>query len=118
MWSRRVEIARLSLPESQARHQNQALPDHQARVAARERILRLLCQRPLRWAEMQDALGLLTNEARFACEWLMDHGYIAPMTLVRGAAQSADALWTLGDRGRAWALRNGALVRESSHTAN
>lgn len=99
-WSRRVETA------------------HQSRVAARERILRLLCQRPLRWAEMQDALGLLTNEARLACEWLMDHSYIAPMKLVREAARSVDALWTLGDRGRAWALRNGALASEGARLRN
>jgi hypothetical protein len=92
------------------------LPDHQAHVVARERILRLLCQRPLRWAEMQTALGLLTDEARFACEWLMDHSYIAPMKLVRDAA--LDALWTLGDRGRAWALRNGALAGEGAHFRN
>jgi len=64
---------------------------------------------------MQNAMGLLTDEARFACEWLMDHSYIAPMKLVRGAARSVDALWTLGDRGRAWAARNCALASEEAH---
>jgi len=107
-----VDTAQLSLPRTPA------LSEHQARVVARERILRLLCQRPLRWAEMQDALGLLTNEARFACEWLMDHGYIAPMNSAREATRSMDALWTLGDRGRAWAMRNGALAPEGTHSLN
>lgn len=95
-----------------------SLPEHKARVAAREKILRLLCQGPLRWSEMQTALGLMTNEARYACEWLMDHSYIAPMKLVRGAARSVDALWTLGDRGRAWAARNGALAGEGGPLRN
>jgi hypothetical protein len=78
-------------------------------VIARERILRLLGMnsRPLRWAELQNALGLLTNEARTACEWLMDHGYIAPIRIMEGAVE---VLWTLGDRGRTWATRNGALA--------
>lgn len=81
----------------------------EAPVVARERILRLLGMnsRPLRWTELQNALGLLTNEARTACEWLMDHGYIAPIRLMEGAVE---VLWTLGDRGRAWATRNGALA--------
>ena len=80
-------------------------------VAARERILRVLGMtgRPLRWTELQSALGLLTNEARSACEWLMDQGYIAPIKLVKEATRSVEALWTLGDKGRAWAMRNGAL---------
>jgi hypothetical protein len=80
-------------------------------VAAREQILRVLgmASRPLRWAELQGALGLLTNEARSACEWLMDHGYIAPMAFVKGAASSVEALWTLGDKGREWAREHGAL---------
>jgi hypothetical protein len=89
-------------------------PDHESVVAARERILRLvgMTPRPLRWAELQNALGLLTHDARLACEWLMDHGYIAPMEMARDAACSMEAVWTLGDRGRAWARRNGALTAE------
>jgi len=81
-------------------------------VAARERILRVLgsAPRPLRWAELQNALGLLTNEARAACEWLMDQGYIAPTQLIKGAARSVEAFWTLGEKGRVWAQRNGALA--------
>jgi len=81
-------------------------------VAARERILRVLgsAPRPLRWAELVNALGLLTNEARAACEWLMDQGYIAPTQIIKGAARSVEAFWTLGDKGLAWARRNGALA--------
>ena len=88
--------------------------EHEALVAARERILRLLgmTQRPLRWAELQGALGLLTNEARLASEWLMDHGYIAPTALAKGAARSAEALWVLAEKGRQWARSHGALAAE------
>ncbi len=87
-------------------------PEHQSVVVARERILRLVgtTPRPLRWAELQNALGLLTQDARLACEWLMDHGYIAPMEMAKDAARSMGAVWTLGERGRAWAKRNGALM--------
>jgi hypothetical protein len=78
---------------------------------ARESILRLVGEGPRRWAELQNALGLLTNEAKTACEWLMDHSYIAPlgapMTPARLQSRSTDVLWTLGDRGQAWARRNG-----------
>jgi hypothetical protein len=70
--------------------------------------------RPLRWAELQNALGLLTHDARVACEWLMDHGYLAPMQLAGDATRSTEAVWTLGDRGRAWARRNGALTRNGT----
>jgi hypothetical protein len=89
-----------------------ASPEPVSPVAARERILRVLgsAPRPLSWAELQNALGLLTNEARVACEWLMDHGYIAPTQLIKDAARSVEAFWTLGDRGLAWARRNGALA--------
>ena len=82
-------------------------------VASRERILRVLgsAPRPLRWAELQNALGLFTNEARSACEWLMDHGYIAPTALMQGAQRSVEAFWTLADKGRAWAIKHGALAR-------
>lgn len=80
-------------------------------AAARERILRVLgsAPRPLKWVELQNSLGLLTNDARSASEWLMDQGYIAPTQLDRGAARSAEAFWTLGDKGRAWARRNGVV---------
>ncbi len=86
--------------------------EQNALVAARERILRLLgmTQRPLRWAELTNALGVLSDEARGACEWLMDHGYIAPIRIASGAARSVEALWTLADKGFAWARRNGALA--------
>ena len=90
--------------------------EYELNIAARESVLRLLgiTQRPLRWAELQGALGLLRDDALAACEWLMDHGYIAPVRLAREAAtRSLEALWTLDDKGREWALRNGAL-----HAAN
>ena len=85
-------------------------------VASRERILRLLgmAQRPLRWAELQSALGLRANDARSASEWLMDHGYIAPTALVKEAPRSAEALWALAEKGRAWAKLNGALATEGA----
>jgi hypothetical protein len=91
-------------------------PEDRSVVAARERILRLvgMSPRPLRWAELQDALGLLTHDARLACEWLMDHGYLAPMQVVRDSSRPIEAVWTLGDRGRAWARRNGALTFDGS----
>ena len=90
--------------------------EYESLIATRERILRLLglTRRPLRWAELQGALGLLTNEARLACEWLMDHGYIVPTALAKGAARSAEAFWTLGEKGRAWAKVHGALTAEIS----
>jgi hypothetical protein len=83
-------------------------------IAARERILLLLgsTQRPLRWAEIQNALGFLTREARLASEWLMDHGYIAPVTLAKDAARSAEALWALAEKGRHWAKNYAARAQE------
>jgi hypothetical protein len=87
-------------------------PEQNALVAARERILRILgmTQRPLRWAELTNALGVLSEDARVACEWLMDHGYITPVRIANGAARSVEALWTLADKGFAWARHNGALA--------
>jgi hypothetical protein len=91
-------------------------PEQRSLVAARERILRILgmTQRPLRWMELTSALGVLSDEARGACEWLMDHGYIAPIRLANGAAKSVEALWTLADKGFAWARLNGALAGPST----
>lgn len=91
---------------SQVRSRN----EYESIVDARESVLRLLgmTQRPLRWAELQNALGLLTQEAGAACEWLMDHGYIAPVRMAR------EALWTLGEKGREWALKHGALGTTAS----
>ena len=85
-------------------------PEQQTRAFARERILRILgtTQRPLRWAELTGALGTLDDEARMECEWLMDHGYIAP------TGGGSEALWTFGDRGIAWAKRNGARPRSAT----
>ena len=88
-------------------------PEQRTRVFAREHILTVLAttQRPLRWAELTDVLGALTDEARMECEWLMDHGYIAPVHTRGDATRATEALWTFGDRGLAWATRNGARPR-------
>ena len=80
------------------------------RAFARERILTVLrtSQRPLRWAELVGLLGGLTPEARMECEWLMDHGYIAPIRPDDGG--DGEALWTFGERGLAWAERHGETM--------
>lgn len=90
-------------------------PEQRTRASARERILRALAttQRPLRWAELTSALGSLTDEVRAECEWLMDHGYIAPVRTREDAARAGEALWTFGDRGLVWAKRNGARPRST-----
>src|SRR5262249_3931367 len=46
--------------------------------ATQERVLRLLgmTQRPLRSGELENALGLFPHEARSACGWLTENGYI------------------------------------------
>jgi hypothetical protein len=87
-----------------------SFPEQQTRAFARERILRVLgtTQRPLRWAELTGVLGSLTDEARAECEWLMDHGYIAPVRSRNGSDRGDEMLWTFGDRGLAWAKRHGA----------
>lgn len=84
-------------------------PEQRTRVSARERILRVLATtpRPLRWAELTSSLGSFGDEIRLECEWLMDHGYIAPVP----ALSASEALWTFGDRGVAWAKRNGLRPR-------
>lgn len=89
------------------------MTESNARASARERILQVLgtTERPLRWAELTDALGGLTDEARTECEWLMDHGYIAPIRNRNADAPTAEALWTFGDRGIAWARQHGAQSR-------
>jgi hypothetical protein len=91
------------------------MTESNARVSARERILRVLgtTQRPLRWAELTDVLGALSDEARTECEWLMDHGYIAPVRAPGDGADRSEALWTFGDRGLAWARHNGARPRSA-----
>jgi hypothetical protein len=86
------------------------MTESKARASARERILRVLgnTERPLRWAELTGVLGPLTDEARTECEWLMDHGYITPVRSPGEETAAAEALWTFGDRGLAWAERHGA----------
>jgi hypothetical protein len=90
------------------------MTESKARASARERILQVLgtTERPLRWAELTDALGGLTDEARTECEWLMDHGYIAPIRGRNDDAATAEALWTFGDRGLAWAGQYGARPQQ------
>jgi hypothetical protein len=89
--------------------------EQRTRAFARERILTVLgtTQRPLRWAELSDLLGGLTPEARMECEWLMDHGYIAPIRSPDQADGDSEALWTFGDRGLAWAERHGEVVAQT-----
>lgn len=90
-------------------------PHQQSRVFARERILSVLgeIRRPLRWAELADLLGGLTPEARMECEWLMDHGYIAPIRAPDQPEGDSEALWTFGDRGLEWAERHAGVTPEA-----
>jgi hypothetical protein len=81
--------------------------------AIHERILRLLgmTQRPLRSSELENALGLVTGEARSACNWLTQNGYItSTVRMRRAAAHWARTFWSLADKGRSWARAQGALV--------
>jgi len=85
-------------------------PEQRMRASARERILRVLAatQRPLRWAELTSALARSRTRCRAECEWLMDHGYIAPVRMRDDAARAGEALWTFGDRGLVLGETNGA----------
>jgi DNA-binding transcriptional ArsR family regulator len=81
--------------------------------ATHERILRLLgmTRRPLRSGELESALGLVTQEARSACSWLTENGYISSTVRMRKvAAHWARTFWSLADKGRSWARAQGALV--------
>ena len=80
------------------------MTESNARASTRERILTVLgtTERPLRWAELTDVLGTLTDETRAECEWLMDHGYIAPIRSREAGTRASEALWTFGERGLAW----------------
>jgi DNA-binding IclR family transcriptional regulator len=85
--------------------------------ATHERILRVLgmTRRPLGSGELEQALGLVESEARGACRWLTENGYI--MRTVRDgreAARSAMAAWALADKGRMWARGQGALAAEAA----
>jgi hypothetical protein len=87
--------------------------DDPAPSATHERILRVLgmTQRPLKSGELEMALGLFSNEARSACQWLDDNGYIERTVRIgRAAAQRAMTFWSLADKGRIWAKDQGALV--------
>ncbi len=78
-----------------------------------ERILRLLgmTERPLRSGELENALGLVAGEARSACRWLTENGYItSTVRLGRAAAHWARTFWSLADKGRSWARSQGALL--------
>ena len=81
--------------------------------AIHERILRLLgmTQRPLRSGELESALGLVAGEARSACHWLTENGYItSTVRMGRAAAHWARTFWSLADKGRSWARDQGALL--------
>ncbi len=86
---------------------------HKVPGATQERILRVLgiTQRPLKSGELEQALGLVTTEARSACKWLTDHGYIeSTVRAGKAAAQKAMTFWSLADKGRLWAKGQGALA--------
>lgn len=81
--------------------------------ATHERILRLLgmTQRPLRSGELENALGLVSGEARSACNWLTQNGYITSTVRMRkAAAHWARTFWSLAAKGRSWARAQGALL--------
>jgi hypothetical protein len=87
--------------------------DQAAPGATHERILRVLgiTQRPLKSGELETALGLVANEARTACQWLDDNGYIeCTVRVSKAAAPRAMTFWSLADKGRLWAKDQGALV--------
>jgi len=69
-----------------------------------ERVLRLLgmTQRPLKSGELANALGLISAEARGACQSLIEHGYVTRRRI--------QATWSLSSKGRNWAKEQGALV--------
>ena len=100
--------------EHTARHGHPTSPTRlKAPSATHERILRLLgmTQRPLRSGELESALGLVTHEARSACGWLTENGYItSTVRMGRAAAHWARTFWSLADKGRSWARAQGALV--------
>jgi DNA-binding IclR family transcriptional regulator len=76
-----------------------------------ERVLRLLgmTQRPLKSGELASALGLISTEARGACQSLIEHGYVTKRG-VRLRARDAMATWALSSKGRSWAREQGVLV--------
>ena len=90
-------------------------PSTQILAVTHERVLRVLglSRRPLQSGELQNALGLVPNEALQVCEWLTDRGYISAVQRGR-AAQQAKKQWTLADKGRSWAKGQGALVPQSA----
>ena len=97
----------------ESQHSIAEFPDPAAPSGTPERILRVLgmTQRPLKSGELEMALGLVANEARTACQWLDDNGYIECTVRVgRAAAQRAMTFWSLADKGRVWAKDQGALV--------
>jgi len=89
------------------------LPSLRAPGAIHERIVRLLgmTERPLRSGELENALGLVAGEARSACRWLTQNGYItSTVRMRRAAAHWARTFWSLADKGRSWARAQGALL--------
>jgi predicted ArsR family transcriptional regulator len=101
-------MSTMNSPELTALSRDLAAPS-----ATHQRILRVLgmTQRPLKSGELEMALGMFTNEARSACQWLTDNGYIERTVRIgRAAAQRAMTFWSLADKGRLWAKDQDALV--------
>jgi hypothetical protein len=109
---KKVGAIMLSMIESEYRATQSA--DTAAPGTTHERILRVLgmTQRPLKSGELEMALGLVASEARTACQWLDDNGYIECTVRVGKAAAAHRAMmfWSLADKGRLWAKDQGALV--------
>jgi len=68
------------------------------------RILRVLrlTQRPLRHAELENALALARHESRDACKWLVEHGYITSSLADRASGARATPCWSLAAKGHEW----------------
>lgn len=83
------------------------------RMAAR--IIRVLglSVRPLKSAELRNALGLQAAEFRRAFLWLDENGYIAHSGAGLSGREGYDgvAAWFLASKGRSWAEEQNALAQ-------
>jgi DNA-binding IclR family transcriptional regulator len=86
-------------------------PSDEILAATDERVLRLLgiTQRPLKSGELANALGMVSSEARGACQSLIEHGFVTRRR-IRLSARDAIATWALSSKGREWARGQGALA--------
>lgn len=75
----------------------------------RERVLRLLelTTRPLRPAEIENALCLASGTGGQVCRWLVSNGYAANGQVAKG--ERAGLL--LGGRGRSWIRAQGGTAQ-------